>query len=73
MKKSTKIILGLGVLVVVGYLIYDQSSKNKSTDSKKTNASGKTDYRCPKGYTYRDGYCMPKDGTKTVIKAANTI
>ena len=68
MTKSTKIILGVTALAVVGYFIYEQTNKDKATGSQ--NATGKKkDYRCPNGYTYNQGYCMPTDQTKTVIKA----
>jgi hypothetical protein len=69
MTKSTKIILGVTALAVVGYFIWEQTNKDKVNDSKKQNASGKADYRCPKGYTYNQGKCIPNDQTKTVINA----
>ena len=68
MKKSTKIMLGVGALAVVGYFIY-KNNQDKKTSTGQQNAGGKTDYRCPKGYTFNNGYCMPNDITKTVIKA----
>jgi hypothetical protein len=63
MDKNTKMLLGVGVLAVAGYLVYKQMNQPKNM----ANASGRmSKYAYPKG-TY---HCY-KIGTRTLVNGSN--
>lgn len=83
MNKKTQIVLGLGVITAIGTLLYWKSKQPKSNflgitnkKAKKTKATLKRNVSadgkktCPKGYTEKSGYCLPRDITKIVIPAS---
>jgi hypothetical protein len=65
MKKSTKIMLGLGALAVVGYFIYKNNQDDKKSTGVQT-ATGKRGVTCGRNQVKtvtRDGYTYCQSGS----------
>ena len=55
MNKKTQMYLGLGVLAVAAYYLWEKSSKDKANDTPKANVAGVKNKQCTQQYSGSGG------------------